>query len=114
MDIVIWFVIMLFFVLISIELGLFIGVCFFMFCVIFRIQKLKVLLFGLVEEIEIFEFMFVYKNFQVRSGIKIFRFVVFFYYINKECFKFVLYKKIFNLVLVKVVQKKVVKRKIKK
>lgn len=113
MDIVIWFVIMLFFVLLSIEIGLLVGVCFLMFCVIFRIQKLKNLLFGLEEEFEIFEFIFIYKNFRSKFGIKVFRFIVFFYYINKECFKLVLYKKVFNLVLVKVVWKKVVKRKFK-
>ncbi|KAF5913297.1 hypothetical protein HPG69_016913 [Diceros bicornis minor] len=114
MDTVIWFVTMLSSALISTELGLLIGVCFSMFCVILRTQKPKISLLGLVEETEIFESMSDYKNLQAKPGIKIFRFVAPLYYINKECFKSALYKKTLNPVLVKAAQKKAAKRKMKK
>lgn len=114
MDTVIWFVTMLSSALISTEMGLLIGVCFSMFCVILRTQKPKSSLLGLVEESEIFESMSAYKNLQTKPGIKIFRFVAPLYYINKECFKSALYKKTLNPILVKAAQKKAAKRKIKK
>ncbi|KAL2779215.1 sulfate transporter, partial [Daubentonia madagascariensis] len=113
MDTVIWFVTMLSSALLSTELGLLVGVCFSMFCVILRTQKPKNSLLGLVEESEIFESMSAYKNLQTKPGIKIFRFVAPLYYINKECFKSALYKKTVNPVLVKAAQRKAAKRKIK-
>lgn len=114
MDTVIWFVTMLSSALISTEMGLLIGVCFSMFCVILRSQKPKSSLLGLVEESEIFESMSAYKNLQAKPGIKVFRFVAPLYYINKECFKSALYKKTLNPILVKAAQKKAAKRKLKK
>lgn len=112
MDTVIWFVTMLSSALISTEIGLLIGVCFSMFCVILRTQKPKSSLLGLVEESEIFESMSAYKNLQAKPGIKIFRFLAPLYYINKEYFKSALYKKTLNPVVVKAAQKKAAKRKI--
>lgn len=114
MDTVIWFVTMLSTALISTEMGLLIGVCFSMFCVILRTQKPESSLLGLVEASEIFESTSAYKNLQANPGIKIFRFVAPLYYINKECFKSALYKKTLNPILVKAAQKKAAKRKIKK
>ncbi|XP_028017354.2 sulfate transporter [Eptesicus fuscus] len=114
MDTVIWFVTMLSSALISTEMGLLIGVCFSMFCVILRTQKPESSLLGLVEEAGIFESTSAYKNLQAKPGIKIFRFVAPLYYINKECFKSALYKKTLNPILVKAAQKKAAKRKIKK
>lgn len=114
MDTVIWFVTMLSSALISTEMGLLIGVCFSMFCVILRTQKPESSLLGLVEEAGIFESISAYKNLQAKPGIKIFRFVAPLYYINKECFKSALYKKTLNPILVKAAQKKAAKRKIKK
>ena len=114
MDTVIWFVTMLSSALISTEIGLLIGVCFSMFCVILRTQKPQSSLLGLVEESGIFESMSAYKNLQAKPGIKIFRFVAPLYYINKECFKSALYKKTLNPILVKAAQKKAAKRKTKK
>ncbi|XP_008564130.1 PREDICTED: sulfate transporter [Galeopterus variegatus] len=113
MDTVIWFVTMLSSALISTEIGLLVGVCFSMFCVILRTQKPKISLLGLVEESEIFESMSAYKNLQTKPGIKIFHFAAPLYYINKECFKSALYKKTVNPILVKAAQKKAAKRKIK-
>ncbi|XP_012880983.1 PREDICTED: sulfate transporter [Dipodomys ordii] len=113
MDTVIWFVTMLCSALISTEIGLLIGVCFSMFCVILRTQKPKISLLGFVEESEIFECMTDYKNLQTKPGIKVFRFIAPLYYINKESFKSALYKKTLNPVLVKAAQKKAAKRKLK-
>uniref|UniRef100_A0A8C9Q4Q4 Sulfate transporter n=1 Tax=Spermophilus dauricus TaxID=99837 RepID=A0A8C9Q4Q4_SPEDA len=113
MDTVIWFVTMLSSALISTEIGLLVGVCFSMFCVILRTQKPKISLLGLVEETEIFESISAYKNLQTKPGIKIFRFVAPLYYINKECFRSALYKKTLNPVLVKAAQKKAAKIKLK-
>lgn len=113
MDTVIWFVTMLASALLSTELGLLVGVCFSMFCVILRTQKPKNSLLGLVKESEMFESTSAYKNLQTKQGIKIFRFVAPLYYINKECFKSSLYKKTVNPVLVKAAQRKAAKRKIK-
>ncbi|XP_054424163.1 sulfate transporter [Pteronotus mesoamericanus] len=114
MDTVIWFVTMLSSALISTEIGLLIGVCFSMFCVILRTQKPKSSLLGLVEESDIFESMSAYKNLQAKPGIKIFRFIAPLYYINKECFKSALYKNTLNPILVKAAQKKAAKKKAKK
>ncbi|KAM4876042.1 sulfate transporter isoform 1-T3 [Thomomys bottae] len=113
MDTVIWFVTMLCSALISTEIGLLIGVCFSMFCVILRTQKPKISLLGLVEDSEIFECMTDYKNLQTKPGIRVFRFIAPLYYINKESFKSALYKKTLNPVLVKAAQKKAAKRKLK-
>ncbi|XP_036900816.1 sulfate transporter [Sturnira hondurensis] len=114
MDTVIWFVTMLSSALISTEIGLLIGVCFSMFCVILRTQKPKSSLLGLVEESDIFESMSAYKNLQAKPGIKIFRFEAPLYYINKECFKSALYKKTLNPISVKAAEKKAAKRKTEK
>ncbi|XP_074147857.1 sulfate transporter [Sminthopsis crassicaudata] len=113
MDTLIWFVTMLSSALISTEIGLLIGVCFSMFCVILRTQKPEAPILGHVEESEIYESTCAYKNLQTEPGIKIFRFVAPLYYINKECFKSALYKNTINPVLVKTAQKKAAKRKLK-
>lgn len=113
LDTVIWFVTMLSSALLSTELGLLIGVCFSMFCVILRTQKPKTSLLGLVEESEVFESMSAYKNLQTKPGIKIFHFAAPLYYINKDHFKSALYRKTLNPVLVKAAQKKSAKRKMK-
>ncbi|XP_057644733.1 sulfate transporter [Chionomys nivalis] len=113
MDTVIWFVTMLSSALLSTEIGLLVGVCFSMFCVILRTQKPKASLLGLEEESETFESISDYKNLQTKAGIKIFRFISPLYYINKECFKSALYKKTLNPILVKAAWKKVAKKKLK-
>ncbi|KAM6469065.1 sulfate transporter isoform 1-T5 [Liasis olivaceus] len=91
-DTVIWFVTMLSSALISTELGLLIGVCFSMICVILRTQNPEGQLLGLVPESEIYEPLPAYSGLQVKAGIKIFRFEAPIYYANKENFKSMLYK----------------------
>ncbi|XP_007671512.1 sulfate transporter [Ornithorhynchus anatinus] len=91
-DTVIWFVTMLASALISTEIGLLVGVCFSMFCVILRTQKPEASSLGLVEESETYESTAAYKNLRTPPGIKIFRFVAPLYYVNKESFKSALFR----------------------
>ncbi|KAL7989242.1 hypothetical protein Chor_011908 [Crotalus horridus] len=92
-DTLIWFVTMLSSSLISTELGLLIGVCFSMICVILRTQNPEGQLLGLVPDSEIYEPLPAYSGLQVEAGIRIFRFEAPIYYANKENFKSMLYKK---------------------
>uniref|UniRef100_A0A6J0SMQ9 Sulfate transporter n=1 Tax=Pogona vitticeps TaxID=103695 RepID=A0A6J0SMQ9_9SAUR len=91
-DTVIWIVTMLSSALISTELGLLIGVCFSMLCVILRTQRPEGQLLGWVPESEIYEPLPAYKDLKTKPGIKIFRFEAPIYYANKESFKSMLYK----------------------
>uniref|UniRef100_A0A8C0IHI1 Solute carrier family 26 member 2 n=1 Tax=Bubo bubo TaxID=30461 RepID=A0A8C0IHI1_BUBBB len=91
-DTVIWLVTMAASALISTEIGLLVGVCFSMLCVIFRTQRPEAPLLGWVAESETYESLSAYKNLQTKPGIMVFRFEAPLYYINKECFKSTLYK----------------------
>ncbi|XP_070595543.1 sulfate transporter [Erythrolamprus reginae] len=92
-DTLIWFVTMLSSALISTELGLLIGVCFSMICVILRTQNPEGHLLGLVPDSEIYEPLSAYSGLKVEAGIRLFRFEAPIYYANKENFKSMLYKK---------------------
>uniref|UniRef100_A0A8D0BAN1 Sulfate transporter n=1 Tax=Salvator merianae TaxID=96440 RepID=A0A8D0BAN1_SALMN len=91
-DTVIWVVTMISSALISTELGLLIGVCFSMLCVVFRTQRPEGRLLGWVPESEIYEPLPAYRGLQTKPGIRIFRFEAPIYYANKESFKSMLYK----------------------
>lgn len=91
-DTLIWFVTMLSSALISTELGLLIGVCFSMLCVIVRTQRPDGQLLGWVPKTEIYEPLPAYRDLQTKSGVCIFRFEAPIYYANKESFKGMLYK----------------------
>uniref|UniRef100_A0A8C3W229 Sulfate transporter n=1 Tax=Catagonus wagneri TaxID=51154 RepID=A0A8C3W229_9CETA len=114
MDTVTWFATMLSSALISTEIGLLVGVCFSMFCVILRTQKPQTALLGSVRESETFESTSAYRNLQAKAGVKVFRFVAPLCYINKEYFKSALYKKTVNPVLVQAARKKAAKRKLRR
>ncbi|NXD08080.1 S26A2 protein, partial [Nothocercus nigrocapillus] len=110
-DTVIWLVTMASSALISTEIGLLVGVCFSMLCVIFRTQRPEAPLLGWVAESETYESLSAYKNLQTKPGIVVFRFEAPLYYINKECFKSTLYKQTgVNPVWVKAAKKKAAKR----
>uniref|UniRef100_A0A8C0FN76 Sulfate transporter n=1 Tax=Bubo bubo TaxID=30461 RepID=A0A8C0FN76_BUBBB len=110
-DTVIWLVTMAASALISTEIGLLVGVCFSMLCVIFRTQRPEAPLLGWVAESETYESLSAYKNLQTKPGIMVFRFEAPLYYINKECFKSTLYKQTgVNPVWVKAAKKKAAKR----
>lgn len=91
-DTVVWFVTMLATALVSTELGLLIGVCFSVICVIARTQMPRATVLGNLKGTEIYEDLRKYKNLQHLPGIKIFRFEAPLYYANKEIFKKSLYK----------------------
>ncbi|XP_075622214.1 sulfate transporter [Balearica regulorum gibbericeps] len=110
-DTVIWLVTMAASALISTEIGLLVGVCFSMLCVIFRTQRPEAPLLGWVAESETYESLSAYKNLQTKPGVVVFRFEAPLYYINKECFKSTLYKQTgVNPVWVKAAKKKAAKR----
>ncbi|XP_009902951.2 sulfate transporter [Dryobates pubescens] len=113
-DTVIWLVTMAASALISTEIGLLVGVCFSMLCVIFRTQRPEAPLLGWVAESETYESLSAYKNLQTKPGIVVFRFEAPLYYINKECFKSTLYKQTgVNPAWVKAAKKKAAKRMLK-
>lgn len=92
-DTVIWWVTMLSSSLISTELGLLIGVCFSLLCIIFRTQRPRATLLGKVDDCEIYEDQFTYKRINSIANIKIFRFDTSLYYANKDYFKSSLFQK---------------------
>ncbi|XP_059339660.1 sulfate transporter [Ammospiza nelsoni] len=113
-DTVIWAVTMAATALVSTEIGLLVGVCFSMLCVIFRTQHPEAPLLGWVAESETYESLSAYKNLQTKPGVVVFRFEAPIYYINKECFKSTLYKQTgVNPAWVKAARKKAEKRKLK-
>ncbi|KAH0629694.1 hypothetical protein JD844_011962 [Phrynosoma platyrhinos] len=107
MDTVVWWVTMLSSSLISTELGLLVGVCFALLCIIFRTQRPRATLLGKVNDSEIYEDQFTYKQINNIANIKIFRFDTSLYYANKDYFKSSLFQKTgINPSLVAAMQKK--------
>ncbi|XP_069811271.1 sulfate transporter-like [Dendropsophus ebraccatus] len=92
-DTVVWWVSMLASALISTEIGLLVGVCFSMLCVIFRTQRPRATLLGQVSGTEIYEDQFKYKELDNVPNIKIYRFDGSLYYANKDYFKSTLFGK---------------------
>ncbi|XP_078509094.1 sulfate transporter [Lissotriton helveticus] len=114
-DTAIWLVTMGASALVSTEMGLLIGVCFSMLCVILRSQLPTSSLLGRVEQSEIFESLSVYRNLNVIPGVHVFRFEAPIYYVNKQAFKSTLYKLTrVNPVLVKAAEKKAEKQRQKR
>ncbi|XP_056358411.1 sulfate transporter [Oenanthe melanoleuca] len=113
-DTVIWGVTAAATALVSTEIGLLVGVCFSMLCVIFRTQRPQAPLLGWAAESETYESLAAYKNLQTKPGVVVFRFEAPLYYINKECFKSSLYKQTgVNPLWVKAARKKAEKRMLK-
>ncbi|KFQ41474.1 Sulfate transporter, partial [Nestor notabilis] len=93
LDTVVWWTTMLCSTLITTEIGLLVGVCFALLCVIFRTQRPRATLLGKVSSTEIYEDQSTYKQLSSIANIKIFRFESSLYYANKDYFKTVLYQK---------------------
>ncbi|XP_046901443.1 sulfate anion transporter 1 [Hypomesus transpacificus] len=91
-DAVVWLVTMAASALITVELGLLVGVVFSMICVIFQTQNPKVSLLGQAGTSGLYEDIAEYKDLSVPSGVRIFRFQAPLYYANKETFLKSLYK----------------------
>uniref|UniRef100_A0A670YXP7 Sulfate transporter-like n=1 Tax=Pseudonaja textilis TaxID=8673 RepID=A0A670YXP7_PSETE len=106
-DTIVWWVTMLSSSLISTELGLLIGVCFALLCIILRTQWPRATLLGKVHDSEIYEDQFTYKKITSIANIKIFRFDTSLYYANKDYFKSSLFQKTgVNPCLVAAIQQK--------
>ncbi|XP_010000362.1 PREDICTED: sulfate transporter-like [Chaetura pelagica] len=93
LDTVVWWTTMLSSTLITTEIGLLVGVCFALLCIIFRTQRPRATLLGKVSNTEIYEDQSTYKQLSSIANIKIFRFESSLYYVNKDYFKTVLYQK---------------------
>ncbi|XP_056434278.1 sulfate anion transporter 1 [Gadus chalcogrammus] len=91
-DAVVWLVAMAATVLISVEIGLVVGVVFSMVCVIFVTQNPKVSLLGRSEDSELYEDLDEYENLAAPAGVRVFRFQAPLYYANKDSFLRTLYE----------------------
>ncbi|XP_062867871.1 sulfate anion transporter 1 [Trichomycterus rosablanca] len=91
-DAVVWMVTMCSTALISVEIGLIIGVVFSIICVVAQTQYPKVSLLGQIENTNYYEDMDNYNDLLVIPKVKIFRFQAPLYYANKDFFLKSLYK----------------------
>ncbi|XP_072228365.1 sulfate anion transporter 1 [Leuresthes tenuis] len=91
-DAIVWLVTMSATALISVELGLLIGIVFSMICIIFKTQNPKVSLLGRVSDTDLYEDLEEYKNLMPPPRVQIFRFQAPLYYANKDFFLKSLYK----------------------
>ncbi|NXD39464.1 S26A2 protein, partial [Copsychus sechellarum] len=94
LDSVVWWATMLCSTLVTTEIGLLVGVCLALLCVIFRTQRPRAALLGRVSSSrEVYEDQAAYKGLSSIASVKIFRFECSLYYANKDYFKAVLYQK---------------------
>ncbi|NWV08789.1 S26A2 protein, partial [Ptilonorhynchus violaceus] len=93
LDVAVWWATVLCCTLVTTEIGLLVGVCFALLCVIFRTQRPRATLLGKVSGREAYEDQAAYKQLGSIAGVKIFRFESSLYYANKDYFKAVLYRK---------------------
>uniref|UniRef100_A0A8C2XJX1 Solute carrier family 26 member 1 n=1 Tax=Cyclopterus lumpus TaxID=8103 RepID=A0A8C2XJX1_CYCLU len=91
-DGIVWLVTMSATALISVEVGLLVGICFSMICVIFMTQHPKVSLLGRANDTDLYEDLDEYKNLTAPPRVQVFRFQAPLYYANKEAFLKSLYK----------------------
>ncbi|MEQ2266142.1 hypothetical protein XENORESO_019243, partial [Xenotaenia resolanae] len=91
-DAIVWLVAMSATALISVELGLLVGMVFSMSCIIYETQNPKVSLLGRVNDTNLYEDIEEYKNLTAPDRVKIFRFQAPLYYANKNAFLRSLYK----------------------
>ncbi|XP_061590342.1 sulfate anion transporter 1 [Cololabis saira] len=91
-DAIVWLVSMSATALISVELGLLIGVVFSMSCIIFKTQNPKVSLLGQAGDADLYEDSEEYTNLTPPPRVHIFRFQAPLYYANKDSFLKSLYK----------------------
>uniref|UniRef100_A0A8C9XG11 Sulfate transporter n=1 Tax=Sander lucioperca TaxID=283035 RepID=A0A8C9XG11_SANLU len=91
-DGIVWLVTMSATALISVELGLLVGIVFSMICIIFKTQNPKVSLLGRANDTDLYEDMDEYKNLMPPPRVHVFRFQAPLYYANKDSFLRSLYK----------------------
>ncbi|NWR98499.1 S26A2 protein, partial [Motacilla alba] len=93
LDTAVWWTTMLSSTLVTTEIGLLVGVCFALLCVVFRTQRPRATLLGKVSGREVYEDQAAYKQLSSIANVKIFRFEGSLYYANKDYFKAALYQK---------------------
>ncbi|NXU39033.1 S26A2 protein, partial [Drymodes brunneopygia] len=94
LDTAVWWATMLSSTLLTTELGLLLGVCFALLCVILRTQRPRAALLGKVSAArEVYEDQAAYKQLSSIPHVKIFRFECSLYYANKDYFRAVLHQK---------------------
>ncbi|XP_033502949.2 sulfate anion transporter 1 [Epinephelus lanceolatus] len=91
-DAIVWLVTMSATALISVEMGLLVGVVFSMICVIFKTQNPKMSLLGRANDTDLYEDIEEYKNLVPPPRVHVFRFQAPLYYANKDAFLRSLYK----------------------
>ncbi|CAJ1071229.1 sulfate anion transporter 1 [Xyrichtys novacula] len=91
-DAIVWMVTMSATALISVEMGLLVGIVFSMSCIIFKTQNPKVSLLGQANSTDLYEDMDEYKNLLPPPRVHVFRFQAPLYYANKDSFLKSLYK----------------------
>uniref|UniRef100_A0A3Q3JJT4 Sulfate transporter n=1 Tax=Monopterus albus TaxID=43700 RepID=A0A3Q3JJT4_MONAL len=91
-DAIVWLVTMSATALISVELGILIGIVFSMSCFIFKTQKPKVSLLGQANDTALYEDVSEYKNLMLPPRVHVLRFQAPLYYANKDSFLKSLYK----------------------
>lgn len=109
-DAIVWMVTMSASALLSVELGLVIGVVFSMLCVLARTQQPKATLLGRIENTDHYEDMDDYDHLVLVPKVKIFRFQAPLYYANKDFFL----KSLFKAVELEPFQEKNRRRKLEK
>ncbi|NWR46868.1 S26A2 protein, partial [Regulus satrapa] len=93
LDTAVWWTTMLCSTLVTTEIGLLVGVCFALLCLIFRTQRPRATLLGKVSDREIYEDQAAYKQLSSVANIKIFRFECSLHYANKDYFRAALHQK---------------------
>ncbi|XP_068609046.1 sulfate anion transporter 1 [Brachionichthys hirsutus] len=93
-DAVVWLVAMSATALISVEMGLLVGIVFSMACIIFQTQNPRVSLLGRAKDTALYEDMEEYNNLVPPPRVKVFRFQSPLYYANKDSFLKSLYKSV--------------------
>ncbi|NWV69886.1 S26A2 protein, partial [Malurus elegans] len=90
LDAAVWWVTLLCSTLLSTELGLLLGVCFALLCLVLRTQRPRAALLGRVSGSELYEDQAAYKGLGSIANVKIFRFESSLHYANKDYFRTVL------------------------
>ncbi|KAL0965715.1 hypothetical protein UPYG_G00284800 [Umbra pygmaea] len=114
MDAIVWMVTMSATALISVEMGLVVGVFFSMLCVIFQTQKPKVSMLGQIHNTDHYEDMEEYENLMSLPKVRIFRFQSPLYYANKDFFLKSLYKAVGVEPFLEMTRRKKAEKKAKK
>ncbi|XP_041816583.1 LOW QUALITY PROTEIN: sulfate anion transporter 1 [Chelmon rostratus] len=91
-DAIVWLLTMSATALISVEMGLLVGIVFSMMCVIYKTQNPKVSLLGRASGTDLYEDMDEYKDLMPPPRVQVFRFQAPLYYANKDSFLRSLYK----------------------